>query len=199
MRAYQPIDASAADGVPSPSKARAYRPKPPRPSTGWCPANDSQPAPEPPQVLARIPNLADPSSGIDQDMDTDLHGGRGRGLGWPLRILVGGVIVLAAVVLKPVVWPLISGNKNAVSQMDDQPPRWPAPPASNVAAPKWDAKSDQPAAWPRDSALTGPDQRATPRSEESADAFSDPWASASTAPSFSRPHAVADPSTTGPC
>jgi hypothetical protein len=182
MRAYQPIDARAADDAPSPSKARACRAKPPRPSAGRCPVSDSQPVIETPQVLARIPNLAEPSSGDDQDTDLDLDGARGRGFGWPLRILVAGVVVVSAVVLKPMVWPLNSGNKDKASETGDQPPRWPAPSASNVAAPKWDAKSDQSAAWPRESGVAGPDQRVTPRSEESPGVYSDPWASASAAP-----------------
>ncbi len=182
MRAYHPVDVRTADDAPRPSKARAARPMPSRP------AAKLQPAPEPPEVVAQIPNLANPSSAEDPETDAGLPETAGRNFGWPLEVLVGGVVLLSVIVLRPVVWPLIAGSKSKPSEPADPSPRWPALPAvaaapgSNASASKRDALGDPSALWPQESTPTRPDQRATLRPDDSREINADPWANAPAAP-----------------
>jgi len=170
MRQYQPIEASQPKEGKYPSRRVAHRPKQ-RES-----ASDAVPAVEPPRVLARIPNLAD-EGGESVPECEDSQGAVGnRGSRLSLRILAGGVIVLLAVALKPMVWPLVSGDRTPATVTKDEPPRWPASPTANrLPAPKSDGKTSLPTTWQNGNARPEPAQPEEPNSEEIPGFSASPW------------------------
>lgn len=129
-----------------------------------------------PRVLARIPNLE--GEMVESGHDSGTAGARpgSRGSRLSLKILAGGVIVLLAVALKPLVWPLVSGHNAPTTAANDEPPRWPAPPSANpLAAPTLDARTSLPTTWQTGNVRAEPGQPDEPNSEEIPGLSTSPW------------------------
>lgn len=170
MRQYQPIEASQPKAAKNPSRRATHRPKP-RESAG-----DTAAAVELPRVVARIPNLADDGGESAADPEVGLRDLGTRGSRLSLKILAGGIVVLLAVALKPMVWPLVSGSKAPATATKDEPPRWPASPtASPQPVPKSDAKTSLPTTWQNGNSKPEPGRPEESNSEEIPGFSASPW------------------------
>ncbi len=178
MREYHPIEAA---------DSRASRIQPSGAVPGQAPpeeTSDSSAVSHSPRVLARIPDLASLDWDDSDEAGSGSQGGRMIGSRLSLRIIAGAMIVLVLVALRPVVWPLVFGSKDAPGTASkDAPdtankerPPWPAPPAPDAPdTPKWNGRNAGAPGWQPGKALAGPAQGSQLQADDLQDGPADAW------------------------